>query len=207
MQVFIDESGDSGFKFEHGSSRFFTVGLVIFQDANEVVKCYKAISDLKEKLGWSDLDEFHFKRNSDKVRRTFLRTVSKYDFIYYAMSMDKSLLKYASNEFHNKEYVYMHVHGLIFERAKEKLTQADVFVDISGNQDFRNSLFKPIRRNMNDDRKRIKKIRMQRSESNNLLQLADYVASIVNRSLMRDKLTSDEYRNILKSKEVAVEII
>ncbi len=183
------------------------MGLVIFNDVSESMRCYKAISDLKSKFGWSDSDEFHFKRNSDKVRCAFLKTVSKYNFIYYAISMDKSLSKYISNEFHNKEYVYIYVHKLVFERAKEKLTQADVFIDISGNQDFRSKLFKHIRRNMNDDKKRIKKIRMQRSESNNLLQLADYVASIINRSVAQGKSTSDEYRNILKSKEVVVEII
>lgn len=31
MLVFIDESGDSGLKIGEGSSRYFTVGLVIFE--------------------------------------------------------------------------------------------------------------------------------------------------------------------------------
>ena len=35
MLVLIDESGDSGLKTEQGSSRFFTIGLVVFEDHDE----------------------------------------------------------------------------------------------------------------------------------------------------------------------------
>ena len=35
MLVFIDESGDTGRKLEKGSSKFFVVALVIFEDHDE----------------------------------------------------------------------------------------------------------------------------------------------------------------------------
>lgn len=39
MLVFIDESGDSGLKIEQGSSRYFTVALVVFEDLEESLAC------------------------------------------------------------------------------------------------------------------------------------------------------------------------
>lgn len=73
MLVFIDESGDSGLKIQNGSSRFFTVALVVFEDNEEAINCDKRIELLKGELGWEKGSEFHFKNNSDKVRKAFLR--------------------------------------------------------------------------------------------------------------------------------------
>ncbi len=33
MLVFIDDSGDPGFKFEKGSSKYFVIALVIFKES------------------------------------------------------------------------------------------------------------------------------------------------------------------------------
>ncbi|MBI3313947.1 MAG: DUF3800 domain-containing protein [Candidatus Omnitrophica bacterium] len=35
MLVFIDESGDSGLKITEGSSRYFSIALVVFEDREE----------------------------------------------------------------------------------------------------------------------------------------------------------------------------
>ena len=52
MLVFIDESGDSGLKVEAGSSRFFTVALVVFEDYEEANACDKRIELLAKEIGW-----------------------------------------------------------------------------------------------------------------------------------------------------------
>jgi len=36
MLVFVDEAGDTGFKFADNSSRYFVVTLVIFEDEEQV---------------------------------------------------------------------------------------------------------------------------------------------------------------------------
>lgn len=43
MLIFIDDSGDSGLKIESGSSRYFTIGLVVFEDNEEAVACDQRI--------------------------------------------------------------------------------------------------------------------------------------------------------------------
>src|SRR4051794_33931491 len=87
MLVFIDESGDPGFKFDQGSSRFFTVALVVFEESEEAVACDNRIELLHREVQWTG--EFHFKRNPDHVREAFLRAVAPYNFFYYGVVINK----------------------------------------------------------------------------------------------------------------------
>lgn len=204
MLVFIDESGDSGLKIEKGSSRYFTVGLVVFEDNDEAISCDQRIRLLKKELGLLENYEFHFKRNSDKVRRAFLAAVSPYSFFYYGIVINKNPEELWGEGFRNKESFYKYACGLVFENAKEKLEQATVVIDESGNLDFKRQLAKYLR--LKTNKGTIRKVKMQRSESNNLLQLADYVASVINRSVQNKRKWSDEYRKIIAHREIYVQI-
>lgn len=58
---------------------------------------------------------------------------------------------------------------------------------------------------MNDyERKVIKKVKMQKSHTNNLLQLADYVAGIINRSVLGKD--ANEFRKMIAEREILVQI-
>ncbi len=204
MLIFIDESGDSGLKINNGSSRYFTIGLVVFEDADEATACDKRIQLLKREIGWPENSEFHFKRNSDLIKRKFLEAVTPYNFFYYGFVINKDPAKLYGEGFKNKESFYKYACGLVFENAKEKLNQAIIVIDESGNLDFRRSLAKYLRKKINN--KMIKKVKMQRSESNNLLQLADYVAGAINRSVQSKRKWSDEYRKIIARREINVRV-
>lgn len=206
MLVFIDESGDSGLKVDEGSSRFFTVGLVVFEDRDEALACDRRIELLKRELGWATGGEFHFKKNSDRVRRAFLAAVAPYGFFYYGIVINKDPERLYGEGFRNKASFYKYACSLVFENAKDKLDEAIVVVDKSGSLDFRNQLAKYLRRKVNSDRKRIKDVKMQRSEANNLVQLADYVSGTINRSVTNTKKKADDYRKIIAHREMYVQI-
>lgn len=206
MLIFIDESGDSGLKLNEGSSKFFTVGLTVFEDYSEATACDQRIQLLKKELGWEENSEFHFKRNSDKIRKSFLQAVAPYNFFYYGIVINKDPKKLFGDGFKNKSSFYKYACGLVFENAKEKLRQAIVIVDKTGNLDFRNQLAKYLRKKMNQNEKLIKQVKMQRSESNNLLQLADYIAGVINRSVINTRKKSDEFRKIIAHREIYVQI-
>ncbi len=53
MHVFIDDSGDPGFKLNKGSSSHFVIAMVIFDDELEIEKTAVAIKELKRKLKFS----------------------------------------------------------------------------------------------------------------------------------------------------------
>lgn len=195
--VFIDESGDSGLKIEEGSSRYFVVALVVFQDRDEAVACDQRIELLKRELGWQE-GEFHFNRNSHRIRLALLQAVAPYDFFYYGIVLNKDPQKLWGEGFRDKQSFYKYACSLVFKNAKEKLLNATVIIDKSGNLDFRRQLEKYLKRRINpaNGTKIIGKVKMQRSHGNNLLQLADYVAGVINRSVQK-KDVENEYRKAI----------
>jgi len=206
MIVFIDESGDPGLKLGKGSSKYFCVGLVVFQDHDEALACDQRITLLRRELGWTSQSEFHFKRNSDKVRTTFLKAVSLYNFFYYGIVINKDPKKLWGEGFKDKQSFYKYASGLVFENAKDKLENATVVIDESGNDEFKRQLGKYLKTRTNNQNKVINKVKMERSNSNNLLQLADYVASIINRSVLNKKRKKDCFRLLIAHREIYVQI-
>lgn len=68
MLVFIDDSGDPGFKLQKGSSPCFVIALIIFDDPLEAEKTSLAIKELRRKLKVSDLYEFKFNKMDKKFK-------------------------------------------------------------------------------------------------------------------------------------------
>jgi hypothetical protein len=205
MLVFIDESGDTGFKFKEGSSHYFIIVLVVFEDLDQANLCEQRIKQLKTELGKQQNWEFHFKTNSHKIKEKFLNAVMPYNFFYYGIVIDKQRM--SGTAFENKDVFYQYACGLVFENAKEKLNDAIVLIDGSGNDGFKKDLSKYLKQKTNDYSKQvIKKVKMQSSHSNDLLQLADYVAGSINRSFL-DKKFAKDYRKIIAPREISVEII
>ena len=64
----MDKSGDAGFKFHGGSSRFFVIAAVIFDSNFAADACDRSIDELKSKIGFRHAREFRFSDVSDKVR-------------------------------------------------------------------------------------------------------------------------------------------
>lgn len=208
MLVFVDESGDTGLKLDKGSSRFFTVVLVAFNDKDEAVACDQRIGLLKKELGWKPDNEFHFKYNSNRVREMFLRAVAPYNFFYYGVVVDKDPAKLWDESFHHKSYFYKYVCGLVFENARSRLSDATVVIDESSSEEFQQQLGTYLKQKIDRDSaiRIIKKVKMQRSHSNNLLQLADYVASIICRSVSNKEQQSESFRCLIAHREIQVEL-
>jgi hypothetical protein len=206
MLVFIDESGDPGLKAEKGSSKFFIVSLVVFEDYQEASACDQRIELLKKELGYPPNFEFHFKENSHKIRLAFLEAIRPYNFFYFGIILNKSPEKLWGDGFRNKESLYKYACGLVFENAKPYLEEATIIIDKSGNQVFRNQLAKYLRQKINSAKgpKTINKIKLQYSQKNNLLQLADYIAGTINRSAQNKKFAKD-YRKFIAHKEIYVQ--
>lgn len=206
MLVFIDESGDTGLKIGQGSSRYFVISLVIFEDHKEAEACDKRISLLSRELGYPEGFLFHFKDNSHRVRMAFLQAVAPYDFFYFGFILNKDPQKLWGEGFKIKESLYKSVCSYVFENAKPYLKDAIVVVDKTGKKVFRSQLAKYLKRKINTDGKDvIREVKMQPDRGNNLLQLADYVAGVINR-YQQGKKFSEEYRRFIAHKEIYVQL-
>ncbi len=138
MLVFLDESGDTGLKLDGGSSKFFTVAMIVFEDHDEAQDADDRIALLRRELGKPATFEFHFKENGDRVRQAFFEAVVPYNFFYFGFVINKA--KLYGPGFHFKESFYKYVCGLIFENAKPHLDNAIVKIDGSGDREFRRQL-------------------------------------------------------------------
>ena len=106
MLVFVDESGDAGRKLDRGSSQYFTVVLVSFNEREEATACDQRIGLLRHELGLPEDFEFHFRHNSHRVRLAFLEAILPYNFFYHAFVLNKDPGKLYGRGFQFKESLY-----------------------------------------------------------------------------------------------------
>ena len=93
MLIFIDDSGDPGFKIERGSTPYFVISMVIFDDNLEAEKIAVAIKELKRKTKFSDNVEFRFFKAHKKYRIMFLNAVNVFKFRVRCLVVDKSIIE------------------------------------------------------------------------------------------------------------------
>jgi len=206
MLIFIDESGDPGLKIDKGSSRFFVISLVIFEDEGEANACDKRIELLRRELGYPEDYEFHFRENSERVRISFLQAIAPYNFFYFGIVLNKDSDKLYGEGFKVKESLYKYTCSLVFENAKPYLKEAIIIIDKAGTKVFRSQLSKYLKRKIEVEKLDIiRKVKMQHSRGNNLLQLADYIAGVINRVVQKKK-KAEIYHRYIATKEMNIQI-
>src|SRR4030042_6366471 len=108
MLVFIDDSGDPGFKIDKGSTKVFVIALVVFDDDLEAEKTSLAIKELRRKLKVSDFYEFKFNKTNKKFKDLFFETVKTYKFRIRAIVAGKQNIR-SSHLRNNKENFYNYI--------------------------------------------------------------------------------------------------
>lgn len=200
MLVFIDDSGDTGFKLGRGSTSHFVIAMVCFDDELEAEKTAIAIKQLKRELGFSEQMEFRFFKNSKNIRIKFLETIGKFNFRARCLVVDKSAI-YSDELKSNKNSFYAYFIKEVLKHSNNTILNAKVRLDGSGDRNFRKNFFTYLRRELNKDNKKIvRNCRMINSKSNVLVQMADMVAGSVNRAENKDKKDCEVCKNIIKSR-------
>lgn len=202
MLIFIDESGDTGRKTEKKSSALFVVSMVRFNDAEEAQRCDQAIDSLRQQLTLPSDFEFHYSRNTDRIRKEFLKEVSKFKFRVKTLAIDKEPSILYGEGFNNKDSFYKYACRLLLESAKGVVKDATVVIDRRGSKSFQLEMKQYINKKFDNGLKMIKKVKQDGSHKNNLLQVADYFASISNRKLCGKSL--DHYSYIEKKNYIKV---
>lgn len=198
MLVFIDDSGDAGFKLEKGSSEFFVICAVVFDDNLEAEKTALAIKELRRKLGFSDNVEFKFNGSRKKVKELFLGAVAKYKFRIRVLVVDKKKIR--SDELKNsKDSFYSYFIKTLLKHNGGTILDACIKIDGSGDRVFRKSFMTYLRLQLNSKQQKVmKNCRLVNSKSNVLIQLADMIAGAVRRSYDKTKTDNATYKDIIK---------
>ena len=208
MLGFFDESGDTGLKIGNGSSRYFVVALVTFDDDQSAGDCNRRIDRVRSELRLANSYEFRFSKNSRNVREAFFRAVNEFDFRYHTFALDKDPGKLRNQVVGNGEVLYQDIVLRLFRNTRSYLSDAIVVLDRHGNHKARGGLAQLIRSGANTvaGERAIKRVRQQDSRKNNLLQLADYVAVVTNRAISGERNAIGLEEMYLRAKRATQEI-
>lgn len=193
MIIFIDESGDAGFKIAKGSSRNFVVVLIIFEDELDAEETALAIKKLRRNLKKSDNFEFKFNKMDKKTRLVFLDTVKKCKFKIRAIVIQKEKI-YSRALRESKDKFYNFVMKEVLRNNNDTIKNARIRLDGLGERTFRRNLSVYLRKNLNDKNKSIiKDLKFRNSKNDVLIQLADMIAGTISKSYDVGKSDSKEY--------------
>ena len=139
MIVFIDESGDPGFKIKRGSTLHFVIALVIFDEELEAEEAALKIKKLRKKLGKTDRFEFKFSKCKPELRKAFLNEVKDCSFRIRAIVFNKNTI-YSSFLRGEKEKFYNFALRQVLEHNNKTIKNAKLRLDGTGERDFRRQL-------------------------------------------------------------------
>lgn len=205
MLCFVDESGDPGLKTDIGSSKYFTVALVLFEDNEEAIACDKRINKLRSDLNLAVDYEFRFSKISERRKIEFFNSVLPFNFFYLAVTINKSALYGEGFKYKNSFYKY--TCSLVFENAKAYLDNATVIFDGSGSRKFKFELQQYLKKKINEKGMlKIKKVKLQDSHKNNLIQLADMVCGAIGYSYKGKEKYPIKFRQMLSHREIFCQV-
>jgi len=181
MLVFIDDSGDPGFKLDRGSSKYFVIALVIFNDELEAEKVALEIKKLRRSLKFPDNFEFKFCKSRNEVREKFLATIAPFKFKIRSLVIDKKTI-YSHELINNKNSFYSYAIKKVLKYNNNSISNAKIKIDGSGDRVFRRNFLSYLRKQLNSkDKTIVKNCKLVDSRENVLIQLADMVAGTVRR--------------------------
>lgn len=195
MLVFIDESGDSGFKMDRGSTPVFAVALAAFKCSKEAARTdaiiRQALIDLRVK------PEFKFSKAHGNVRDGFFEAVAGCHFRVRALVVQKDLIRSGRLRSRKEEFYQFFVKSMLkFDDGL--LKDARVIIDGAGERTFRQDLMGHLKRHTSPGA--IRNVRLKASHGDALIQLADMCVGAVARSYRTDRADSDRWRKMLRPK-------
>lgn len=190
MLGYADESGEPGVrKSKHD---YFVFCIVLLKDKKQVSMIEKQIMDFRLKNGLLEDHEFHYAKDSKKLRLAFAKFLAELDFGFLIVSIKKDNTRTTAS--------FARMASLVLSLFSKHGIDARVLMDINP------KLFKELRCQK-------KKFTMdlhfaeRKSQSSDLIQVADYVAAIYTRALKhpQDKSILQFYSLISKKQIDSIE--
>ncbi len=193
MLVFIDESGDPGFKLSKGSSQLFAAAMVIFATAQAAELTAVAIDGLAKRLRIKP--EFKFSSCKVDVRDEFFGLVARHEFSVRAIVVPKAVI-YSQHLRTNKDDFYRYFVRSLIRYDNGRLRRAKVVVDGSGDRIFRRDLQSYLKNQTPTGC--VDKLVFKNSKNDRLIQLADMVVGAIVRSHRTDRADARRWRDMIE---------
>lgn len=201
MIIFIDESGDAGFKTQRGSSKFFVIALVIFDNELEAEKTAIKIKDFKVALGKPLNYEIKFNNLKKSDKLDFLEIIKTCKFRVRAIVVSKEKV-YSTNLRTDTKIYYNFFLRQVLEHNNATIKDAKLRLDGFGERKFKKAMGSYLRQSLNGRirNKVMNNLKFVDSKNSVLIQLADMVAGSIHRSYQEEKYDSKIYKEVIKKR-------
>lgn len=183
MQLFIDDSGDPGFKFGSGSSDHLVIAGCLFESEVDAEITGQAIHDLKASLDLNKSQELKFSNSRDQVKMEFFSRVVDLPFQIRAVAIDKRRTGARELVFSGGSLFDAAIEKLVLHSG-EQLLNARVYLDGRAGRERSKQIQRRLKGITNFGAQAVGKVKFVNSETNNLIQLADMVAGGIRKDLV-----------------------
>ena len=193
--LFIDDSGDTGFKKD--SSSHFLIAAVLVVDEIKKQSLIDAIELFRSSLGWQELREMKFNKLEKSIVVDFINVIKEHDFSTHVMVLDKSKVKSEDIPKDKTTLYYRIIKELLL---KLNLTNPIITIDGRADKLYAKSIKTYIKKSLRESGIHGSRIYFVDSRKNLLIQLTDIIAGSVARSYNSSKTDSQTYINALGKK-------
>ena len=177
MFVYLDETGDTGFRFDRGSSRYFVITLLLIDDP---IPLQVAVDELRQSLGFAAGNEFKFYKSSEATRWAFLRMPRRQTFTARVLVIDKHQMTRPYMQ--KRDTFYNFLVQMVMRHDNGTIREAMLILDESVQSRKSKQLLTTYLRqalNANPDRRKIREVRYHRSTADNIIQATDMLSGAV----------------------------
>lgn len=199
MHVFVDDSGDPGFKFSKGSSTHFVIACVVFDDNLDIEDVALRIKRYRRSLNWNDNREFKFNKTNKQIRLGFLNAVKGCSFRIRAIMIDKTLI-YSPELKRNKNKFYNYAIKEVLSNSGGTISKAKLRLDGHEDRAYKKAAKTYFRQQLTMGSSIIKDVKYVDSKSDNLIQLADMVAGSIYKTAQTTKTDCNEYLEVISDR-------
>lgn len=196
-KIWLDESGDGGFRFEQGSSKYFVASLIYLDNDVEekIAEVQREVDQIRERFSLTVDYEFKFSRCRDLLKQEFLKELLKFPIKYKVIAVNKEKLEAPALKYKPKELYCETIRRLLYDNnplLEKTILIVDEAVAKIHQNEFNSVLRKYLSRNT------VSKIIQKRSRNEIMIQVADMVSGSVFRKYEKQ---DDRFYLMIKSKE------
>jgi hypothetical protein len=171
----------------------FVAAMVIFPDGAAAAATEEVIRSCRARQ--THKGEFKFSKTRDDIRDQFFEAVCRCPFTVRAIVVRKAEI-YSAHLRSDKESFYEFFVKQMIRHDNDRLADARVVLDGSGDREFRRNLSDAIRKRVREGA--IKSFRFSDSKNDALVQLADMCVGAIARSFREDRPDRRRWRRMLE---------